>query len=312
MTSSLSVLCVAEMELFLFDIAGDSNLSEEHRLRRDILAKKVLRFRRQKAEKDVLNSAASFACSSCLSRAYVEQISNVAWPKVKYSRPRSHSYPLIKRLNPLPRLIEEDETSEAEKPTLVPKRVPPVQTLNWTDNKLSEEWLYKINTLRFTLTSLESFRDNSSRRSSKTPTWTSGEKQTGLEASHQDSPPACKNASIERLRKAVKEDLNCDPLCVKSEPVSNTDQVRKPDSTYISLISGFTQETSNHTRESEDDANRRTKHSCSKKERNCKPFKCIQMNMFAPRNFLCSSQRNTHRQMSNSSEYIEQIASLGC
>lgn len=295
----LSVLCVAEMELFLFDIAGDSNLSEEHRLRRDTLAKKVLRFRRQKAEKDVLNSAASFACSSCLSRAYVEQISNVAWPKVKYSRPRSHSYPLIKRLNPLPRLIEEDETAEAEKPTLVPTRVPPVQTLNWTDNKLSEEWLYKINTLRFTLTSLESSRDNSSRRSSKTPTSTSGEKQAGLEASHQDSPPACKNASIERLS-------------VKSEPVSNTDQVRKPDSTYISLISGFMQETSNHTRESGDDSNRRTKHSCSKKERNCKPFKCIQMNMFAPRNFLCSSQRNTHRQMSNSSEYIEQIASLGC
>ncbi|KAL9957352.1 hypothetical protein ACROYT_G038980 [Oculina patagonica] len=123
---------------------GDGNLSEEHRLRRDTLAKKVLRFRQ---EKDVLTSTSSFTCSSCLSRAYVEQVSNVAWPKVKYSRPRSHSYPLIKRLNPLPRLIEEDETGDVERPTIIPTPVPQVQTLNWTDNKLSDEWLNKINTL---------------------------------------------------------------------------------------------------------------------------------------------------------------------
>lgn len=299
------------MELFLFDIAGDGNLSEEHRLRRDTLAKKVLRLRQ---EKDVLKSTSSFTCSSCLSRAYVEQVSNVAWPKVKYSRPRSHSYPLIKRLNPLPRLIEEDETVDVEMPTVIPTRVPQVQTLNWTDNKLSDEWLNKINTLRFTLTSLESSRAKASHRSAKQPTakCTSGEKRAGLDASLQDSPAACKSASIERLRKAVTEDLNRDRLCVKSEPVSKIDQVRKPDSTYISLISGFTQEPSNRAHESDDHASKHRKDSDSRKEKNCKNLKCIQMNMFAPRNLFCSSQRNTHRQMSNSSEYIQEIASLGC
>lgn len=299
------------MELFLVDIAGDSNLSEEQRLRRDTLAKKVLRFRRQK---DVLKSTSSFTCSSCLSRTYVEQISNVAWPKVKYSRPRSNSYPLIKRLNPLPRVIEEDETAEIEKPTLPNTRVPQVQTLNWTDTKLSDKWLYKINTLRSTLTSLDSSRAKGSHRSGGTPgaKRTSVEKRAGFEASHLDSPAACKTASIERLRRAVKEDFVRDRPCVGNEPISKRDQVRKPDSTYISLISGFTQKESERTYGSHDDeTSRHPKNSDSKKEKNCKNLKCIQMNMFAPRNFFCSSQRNSHRQISDSSEYIQQIASLG-
>lgn len=296
----------AEMELFLVDIAGDSSLSEEQRLRRDTLAKKVLRFRRQKND---LKSTSSFTCSSCLSRTYVEQISNVTWPKVKYSRPRSNSYPLIKRLNPLPRVIEEDETAEIEKPTLPKTRVPQVQTLNWTDTKLSDEWLYKINTLRSALTSLDSSRAKDSHRSARTPgaKRTSVEKRAGFEASHQDSPAACKTSSIERLRRAVKEDFSRDRSCVR-EPISKSDQVRKPDSTYISLISGFTQKEGSH----DDETNRHPKNSASKKEKNCKNLKCIQMNMFAPRNLFCSSQRSSHRQIYDSSEYIQQIASLGC
>ena len=298
------------MELFLVDIAGDRNLSEEQRLRRDALADKVLSFRRQK---DVLKSSSSFTCSSCLSRAYVEQVSNVAWPKVKYNRPRSNSYPFIKRLNPLPRVIEEDETAEIEKPALPHTRVPQVQTLNWTDTKLSDEWLYKINTLRSTLTSLDSSRAKGSDRAERTSgvKRSSVDKQGALEASNQDSSVGCKSASIERRRRAVKKHHVLDRPCVRNELISKTDHVRKPDSTYISLISGFTQRESQRTRP-DDETHKHTKDTDSKKEKNCKNLKCIQMNMFAPRNLFCSSQRNTHRQMSNSSEYIQQIASLGC
>ena len=189
------------MELFLVDIAGDRNLSEEQCLRRDTLAEKVLRFRRQK---DILKSTSSFTCSSCLSRAYVEQVSNVAWPKVKYKRPRSNSYPLIKRLNPLPRVIEEDETGEIEKPALPHTRVPRVQTLNWMDTKISDEWLYKINTLRSTLTSLDSSRAKGSNRAEKTPgvKCSNVDKRAAFEVSNQDSPTGGKSASIERLRKS--------------------------------------------------------------------------------------------------------------
>ena len=294
------------MELFLVDIAGDRNLSGEQRLRRDTLAKKVLSFRRQK---DVLQSTSSFTCSTCLSKAYVEQVSKVAWPKVKFYRPRSNSYPLIKRLNPLPRVIEEDETAEREKPTLLHTRVPQVQILNWMDTKLSDEWLYKINTLRTTLTSLDSSGTKGSHHAGRAPgvKRTNVDKRAGLETSNQVSPTACKSASIERLRRAVKEDYACDRPCVRNEP--KTDQARKPDSTYISLISGFTQKESQRTQD--DEKHRQPKDTDSKKEKHCKKLKCIQMNMFAPRNIFCSSQRNTHRQMSNSSEYIQQIASLG-
>ena len=297
------------MELFLVDIAGDRDLSEEQCLRRDTLAKKVLRFRLQK---DLLKSTSSFTCSSCLSRAYVEQVSNVAWPKVKYNRPRSNSYPLIKRLNPLPRVIEEDETAEIEKPALPHTRVPQVQTLNWMDTKISDEWLYKINTLRSTLTSLDSSRAKGSNRAERTPGEKSSnaDKQAAFEVSNQDSPAGRISASIERLRKAVKaEDHGCDRPCVRNESISRTDHVRKPDSTYISLISGFTEKESQR-RSHDDQTHKHTK--SSKKEKNCKNLKCIQMNMFGPRNLICSSQRCAHRQMSNSSEYIQQIASLGC
>ena len=297
------------MELFLVDIAGDRNLSEEQRLRRDTLAEKVLRFRRQK---DVLKSTSSFTCSSCLSRAYVEQVSNVAWPKVKYNRPRSNSYPLIKRLNPLPRVIEEDETADIEKPAVLPHtQVPQVQTLNWMDTKISDEWLYKINTLRSTLTSLDSSRAKGSNRAERTPgvKCSNVDKRAAFEASNQDSPSGCKGASIERLRRAVKEDQDRDHPCVRNDPISKTDHVRKPDSTYISLISGFTQKESQR-KSHDDETHNHIKN--SKKEKNCKNLKCFQMNMFGPRNLICSSQRSTHRQMSNSTEYIQQIASLGC
>ena len=238
----------------------------------------------------------------------MEQVSNVAWPKVKYKRPRSNSYPLIKRLNPLPRVIEEDETAEIEKPALPHTRVPRVQTLNWMDTKISDEWLYKINTLRSTLTSLDSSRAKGSNRAEKTPgvKCSNVDKRAAFEVSNQDSPAGGKSASIERLRKAVEEDHGRDSSCVRND---TTNHVRKPDSTYISLISGFTQKESQR-RSHDDETHKHTKN--SKKDKNCKNLKCIQLNMFGPRNLICSSQRCTHRQMSNSSEYIQQIASLGC
>ena len=299
------------MELFLCDISVDTVLSEEHRVRRDTLAKKVSHFRREKEVTPPFNT-----CSSCLSRSYVEQVSNVAWPKVKYCRQRSHSYPLIKRLNPLPRLTEEDETAEVERPTVKHTRVPQVQTLNWTDNKLSHEWLYKINTLRSTLTSLELPSRAKGTHCLTKPLeakGTSGEKRVGFETSQQNSPTACRHesTSIERLWRAV-EDVHQDRLCIKKEPVSKTSQVRKPDSTYISLISGFTQDTHVQSSASDDDTNKHINDTRSKKEKNCKNLKCIQMSMFAPRKLFCSTSRNIQRQMSKSSEYIQQIGSLGC
>lgn len=292
------------MEIFFCEIAKGNVISEEQHSQRDNLARKVFWFRRQK---DALKTIPSSPCSPCLSRSYVEQVSNVAWPKNKYCRPRSHSYPMIKRLNPLPRLIEEDETTEMEKPSVAYTRVPEVQTLNWTDNKLSDEWLYKINSLRSTLTSLETSTPKGPHRSAKLPlvNSNSGGKRAGFVTCRQDSPKLCTNASIKRLGNVVKD-----------EPMFQSFEMRKPDSTYISLISGFTQETQKqaHAQSSgnEDDTNKKLTNSDLKKAKNCKNLKCIHMNIFAPRKLFCSSSPNTHRQMSNSSEYIQQIGRLGC
>lgn len=287
------------MEIFFCEIDKDNVLNEKHRSKHDTLAKKVLTFRRQEY---VVKATPNSTCFPSLSRSYVEQISNVAWPKNRYFRQRSHSYPMVKRLNPLPRLIEEDETIELEKPVITNTRVPEVQKFNWTDNKLSDEWLNKINRLTSTMNSLETCTPKGPHRSGKSPTPNSiaDRKRAGFVSCRQDSSTAIRGvAPVERLVNVARK-----------ESLPQFSDVRKPDSTYISLISGVTQETQKLTHTQfgggiDNTDKKRTNYEL-KKAKSCKNLKCIQMNMFTPRKLFCSSP-NTQGQLSNSCEYIKQI-----
>lgn len=132
-------------------IIADTNCpAEENCSRRQNVGKNP--FMLPDKKRTVLKTSSSFTYSSNLSRSYVEQVSNVSWYRTKCGRPRSNSYPFIKRWNPLPRVIEEEESVE-EAPKEAHRCVSNVhvQTINWADNKLSEEWLSKINLLRSTL-----------------------------------------------------------------------------------------------------------------------------------------------------------------
>lgn len=335
--------------------------------------------RRQNVEKNpfmlpdkkgtVLKTSSSFTCSSNLSRSYVEQVSNVSWYRTKCGRPRSNSYPFIKRWNPLPRVIEDEESVE-EAPKEAHRCVSNVhvQTINWADNKLSEEWLSKINLLRSTLiaapvikvrrrrsrsnsfpfikrlhqlpcvteedettgdeitTQLQQIQkvkrtdklshdslDKISTESFSLSTtdkprgpfhsvnypltkFTGGEKQVVLEDSRQ-------NASISFERAVIKltDQDSSDPTSSKKD--SST--FRKPDSTYISLISGFMHETKQGAQHSGTDSYTReslTSDCKQSRAKNCKTLKCI---AFSPRKLLCSNGRqNVQRELSGSSEYI--------
>lgn len=368
------------MKLISCNIADSSSISKEHCLRRGALAKNLLLLRQQGA---LLKSSPSFTCSSHLSRNYVEQISSVAWtktkygrprsnsypfikgwnplprvieedesleatpsethpttmsndhvqtfnwtdntiseewlnnidsmrsslmdsswPKVKRGRPRSHSFPFVKRLNPLPCVTEEDETAEDEKPAMTNVQVPQIQILNWTDNKLPHELLDKINSLRSTLSTTDhSPRPQGPYHSAKLPAAksTRGEKPVGLEKLRQLED---KTALIEHTSKAVEENNNNHPR-VKIE---NASQVRKPDSTYILLISGFTHDTSHaQSVANNSDTNENVTDCKLKREKKCKKLKCI---VFSPRKLFCSPARqHVHRHVSDSSEYIPQVGS---
>lgn len=370
------------MKLISCDMAESNALGEQNCLRRNMLVRNLLLLRRRE---DDLRTTSSFTCSSQLSRSYVEQVSSVAWPKakhgrprsnsypfikrwsplprvieedesledtpagkhlyvtnvhvqtfnwennqvsqewlnkidsvrstlvlkdsswpkVKYGRPRSNSFPFIKRLNPLPCVTEEDERSEDEKPVMTNPQCPRVKTLNWTNNKLSHELLDKLNSLRSTLSTIDHSSNPQGHYSSvKSPSaskCTSGEKPVGLGASRTDAPTELKRASLERTRKVLGE-VNQD---------TEASEIRKPDSTYISLISGFTNESSKRAYAqsiaNDTDRNEHTTAPELKREKNCKKLKCI---AFSPRNLFCSSSRqNVQQQISNSSEYIPQ---MGC
>lgn len=62
---------------------------------------------------------------------------------------------MVKCLNLLLCLIEEDENLELEKLVIINIRVFEVKKLNWIDNKLLDEWLNKINRLIFIMNYLE-------------------------------------------------------------------------------------------------------------------------------------------------------------
>ena len=284
------------MEIFFCEIDKDNVLNEEQCSKHDTLAKKVLTFRRQEY---VVKATADSPCFPSMSRSYVEQVSNVAWPKNRFFRQRSHSYPMVKRLNPLPCLIEEDENLELEKPVIINTRVPEVKKLNWTDNKLSDEWLNKINRLTSTMNHLEICTPKSPHRSGKLPTLNSSSdrKRAGFVPCRQDSSKIRGIAPSERFVKVVRK-----------ESLPQLSDVRKPDSTYISLISGLTQETQKqtHAQFGGHHIDGEGKNHELKKAKNCKNLNCIQMNMFTQRKLFCSSP-NAHRQLSSSCEYIKQI-----
>lgn len=368
------------MKIISCNMAERNILREEHCLRRDILVQNLLPIQ----QVDVLNSQSSLTCSS-LSRSYVKQVSSVAWPKAKRGRPRSNSYPFIRRWCPLPRVIEEDESLEETRASGTHPCVSnvSVQTVNWTDNKVSLELLYKVNSLRSSLALAGSSwpkvnqhcrpRSNSfpfitrvnllSRVTEEDETRTEGEmpsmtnpqapqlqtlnwtdnklldkinllrstlSATGLssksqaphqlakptvtmcvsgkapvesQASGQDSPTVCERNSVEHTIEAVEE--------LNSGITTKIPHIRKPDSTYISLISGFTHEKwqQAHAQSSANDPeiNKLATNSELKREKNSKKLKCI---AFSPRKLFCSSPRqNVRGQISNSSEYISQ---MGC
>lgn len=337
------------MTLISCNMAESSVLNEEHRLRRDTLAKNLLLLRRG----DVLESTSSFSRSQ-LSRSYVEQVSSVAWPKAKHGRPRSNSYPFIKRWSPLPRVEEEDESLE-ETPTGTHLCVANVnvQTLSWTDNKLSQQWLCKIDSLRSTMALMDSScsrvkhgrpRSNSfpfikrliplpsvteeeeeiedGKPVSTNPealqvqplNWTAHnkishdllDKINSLRSSLSTIDHSSRSLGPDRSQKTVEE-VSCYNPWIKME----TSQMRKPDSTYISLISGFTHESLKRTHAQSkvdvSDTNELAMDSQLKRGKNCKNLKCI---AFSPRKLFCSPQRqNVHRHLSESSEYIPQ---MGC
>ena len=351
-------------------------LREEDCLRRDILVQNLLPIQ----QVNVLNSSSSLTCSSKLSRSYVAQVSTVAWPKAKRGRPRSNSYPFIRRWSPLPRVTEEDESLEETRASGTLQCVSndvSVQTINWTDNKVSLELLCKVNSLRSSLALADSScrprvkqhcrpRSNSfpfitgmkplphvteedeTRTEGEIPSmtnpqapqlqtlnWTdnkffkdkmnllrstlsatgpssksqapyqlakptismcvSGKAPVRSQASVQDSP------TVEHTIKGVEE--------VNSGITTKMSHIRKPDSTYISLISGFTHEKwqQAHAQSSANDPeiNKLTTDSELKREKNSKMLKCI---AFSPRKLFCSSPRqNVRGQISNSSEYIPQM-----
>lgn len=317
----------------------------------------------------VLKTSSSFICSSNLPRSYVEQISNVSWYRTKCGRPRSNSYPFIKRWNPLPRVIEEDESvEETPKEAHCCVSSVHVQTINWADNKLSEEWLSKINLLRSTLIAAPVIKVRRRRpRSNSFPfikplyqlpcvteedetteekiatqlqqiqkvkrtdklshdsldkistesfslsatdkprgpfhpvnypltKFTGGEKRVVLEGSRQNA-----SVSFERVVIRRADEVSSDPASSKKE--SST--FRKPDSTYISLISGFMHETkqgAQHSRRDSYTSESLTADCKQSRAKNCKSLKCI---AFSPRKLLCSNGRqNVQRELSGSSEYI--------
>lgn len=330
-----------------------------------------------------LKSTSSLTPSSQLSRSYVQQVSSVVWPKTRSGRPRSNSYPFIRRWSPLPRVIEEDESME-ESP--VAGAIPcvskvAVQKISLADNQLSQEWLCKINSLRSTLALADSSwpkvkrcrpRSNSfpfikrlnplpcvneedmaetaddetskmgNLKTSQLQTlkWTDDklshdllDKINMLRATLQvtDHSPTPRVARLEAkplvASNASGKTSNLPAACGKNSGGSGSeteDEVchsgirkeishkRKPDSTYISLISGFTLEPMNRAHAQSRAIDHQTSNALTrdfelKRDKSCKKVKCI---AFSPRKLFCSSPRqDVSTRKSNSSEYIPQ---MGC
>lgn len=363
------MLSVAGMKLFSRKLAENNILTEENSLKR---------FK----ERDHLSDNQSHqvlhrkAFTTKMSRSYVQQVSCVAWP-----RPRSNSFPFIKRWNPLPRVLEEDESLE-EVPSS--RKLPnvsqlAVQKVNWTDESLSQELLCKINSLRSTLVladftgiKLKNFRPRSNsfpliKGLNPLPCVLEEEEIIGEEKSPKKAPYQRQSfdwndnnkvshelfnrinllrATLSSVDSSSKAQGHCrltkpyagnpvgDKLPCKfqisphrdetnsaernaREQVHNiskvaqtqTSHVRKPDSTYISLISGFTHEALKQTHaQSKSVESELTLASELKRSKNCKKLKCM---AFSPRKlFSCSPPRqDRNQQISHSAEYIPQ---MGC
>lgn len=219
--------------------------------------------------------------------------------KLKNFRPRSNSFPLIKRLNPLPCVLEEDEIIGEEKS---PKKAPYQRSFDWNDNnKVSHELFNRINLLRATLSSVDSSSKAQGHYRLTKPL--AGNLVAGkLPCKFQISPHRDETNSAERNARQQGHNIS-------EVAQTQTSHVRKPDSTYISLISGFTHEALKQTHaQSRPAESELTLTSELKRSKNCKKLKCM---AFSPRKlFSCSPPRqDRNQQISHSAEYIPQ---MGC
>ena len=359
------------MKLFSRKLAENKVLRDENSLKR-------FKERDHSSDSQSHQALHSKAFTTNMSRSYVQQVSCVAWP-----RPRSNSFPFIKRWNPLPRVLEEDESlEEAPSSGKLPNVSQlSVQKVNWTDESLSQELLCKITSLRSSLVladcagiKLKNFRPRSNsfpliKRLNPLPCVLEEDEMIGEEKSQKKAPQqlqsfdwndnckvshelfnrinllratlsavdsSSKSQHHYRLAKPFSGNPVGDKLPGEFQISSHRDEtnsaeknarqqgcnmskvaqtqvshVRKPDSTYISLISGFTHEPLKQTHaQSRPAESELTLASELKRSKNCKKLKCM---AFSPRKlFSCSSprhNRNLRQQISHSSEYIPQ---MGC
>ena len=228
-------------------------------------------------------------------------LADSSWPKVKRCRPRSNSFPFIKRLNPLPCVNEEEETAEDEKPKMANPKTSQLQTLKWTDDKLSHDLLDKINMLRATLPVTDHSPTPRVARLEAKPLVASNASGKTLNL------PAARGKNSGGRGSETEDEVSCNRSIRKE--ISHK---RKPDSTYISLISGFTLEPMGRVHVQSRAIDHQTPNALTrdlelKRDKSCKKVKCI---AFSPRKLFCSSPRqDVPTRKSNSSEYIPQ---MGC
>ncbi|XP_068673473.1 uncharacterized protein [Montipora capricornis] len=216
--------------------------------------------------------------------------------KLKKFRPRSHSFPFVKGPSSLPCVAEEEEIIGDENPKMANLQISQQQQqqhpFSLNDNKFPQNILLRINSLRRTLSKKDHCPEpQGSYKLERPPTETviSHKLLDGLDFSQRSNV-----TDFER---------NAGHVGKKIEQ-AKISHIRKPDSTYISLISGFTHEKSKQT-----GAQSRGADPEMQSGKNCKKLKCI---AFSPSKLFCSSARygkNLRQQISNSSEYIPH---MGC
>ena len=297
--------CIAETDLSLSDIPEVAHYDEDKRPGEGTSPRKVLLFC-QVYDKPPLT------CHSHL--PYIRHVNHKVWYKRKYIRARSFSYPVSKILHPLPRLVEVDETLSSDDLSLEP-RIPRVHEFHWADVKLSHGWLHRINSVKSTLTSKNatSSEENNHHKFalSATSDGASHRKQIRFNES--------KNTILTILTPKIKEQIDRETPSNSETRCGEKFQRRKPDSTYITLISGLTHDTIDAKstgacveNKTVDPTDHLAVPKLQGKEANRQNLKCTLLNGLVHCKLLCLCPVNLPLQRSNSLEYIQQISSLGC
>lgn len=107
------------------------------------------------------------------------------------------------------------------------------------DIKILDEWLNKINMLRFILILLDFFRVKGFNCVERMLGVKCSNKWVVFEVFNKDLFVGCKSVLIEYFKRVVKDDYDCDYFCVRDEFIFKIDYVCKLDFIYILLISGF-------------------------------------------------------------------------